>query len=183
MGGPPQPNSSGDNSGPPEPNSKASDDQEWRRSEEEVADIIDGLTQPMSGGLYFMKGDVKSDEILFEVKSTEKSGRYISKEVFEKIYSEAKQESRIPVFVMYFLNTDDHHCFIPTRYLDEFDEINCTFNQKDSISNDGKTFSEDWLESYNEFETFKFDNIQTPAPKSWAKISFDILNKIEKINS
>ena len=53
--------------------------------------------QPRSGGFYNMPGDAKSEYFLFDSKDTKHKSYSITEGVWEKLYSEALHQRRLPV--------------------------------------------------------------------------------------
>lgn len=62
--------------------------------------------QPASGALKppSLKGDCKDDDVLYDLKSTEKSQYTVTDKVMKKITSEAMGANRIPCLVINFVH-------------------------------------------------------------------------------
>jgi hypothetical protein len=175
--------SDSDDNKAPNPDTNLSSD-DWQGTEDEIANVMEGFVQPASGGLYFMKGDVKSKEFLFEVKSTRNEKRYISIDVFEKIYNESKKENRYPAFVMYYLDSDEFYTFCPERYMDEFQEkiesINFpSYSTELVVDNDGKTFKNSDMSNFEKGDSICFNRLESPIPKKWTYSSISFLKKVD----
>lgn len=74
----------------------------WRKKEQKDAKLFGGKPTPRSGGLWFAKGDSKSEKYLIENKTTDKENFTIVGKVWEKIYNEAIINSRIPLLSIMF---------------------------------------------------------------------------------
>lgn len=74
----------------------------WQKKEKKDLDLFKSKATPRSGGLWFAKGDSKSDEFLIENKTTYRENFTIVGKVWEKIKKEALLESRLPVLSVEF---------------------------------------------------------------------------------
>jgi hypothetical protein len=72
----------------------------WRIKEIKDAKLFGGKRTPRSGGLWFAKGDSKSDKFLIENKTTDKESFSVSVKLWEKINREALLSRRIPMISM-----------------------------------------------------------------------------------
>jgi hypothetical protein len=75
---------------------------QWKSKEERDAKAFLGRPTPRSGGLWFAKGDSKSEKFLIENKTTAKENFTIQGKVWEKIYKEALIESKMPLLSIEF---------------------------------------------------------------------------------
>jgi hypothetical protein len=148
-----------------------SKDKDWQISEKQVAEDLTGYTQPRSGGLEAMKGDVTTEDFLIEVKTTGKSKKYIKSKVFQKICKEARNDGRrLPLVVLVFsqdYGSDSRWVFLPTMILTDLLEE--SVEARDSVhdlvrvtefdlSSDqkGKTLKQDYLDSH--YRDIRSDN-------------------------
>ena len=69
----------------------------WQKKELKDSKVFNSKRTPRSGGLWFAKGDSKSDEYLIENKQTEKESFSVSVKLWEKINREALLSRRIPL--------------------------------------------------------------------------------------
>ncbi len=67
-----------------------------RKQEHDIAKLIGGKRNPLSGSDYRAKADVKSDKFLIEAKMTEKASLSVKAEWLEKITMEAMAQGRLP---------------------------------------------------------------------------------------
>lgn len=73
------------------------------RQEKQVAKEVSGYTTIASGALCFQKGDVRSDELLIECKTTAKKSFILTRTVWDKIKKEALHDNmRLPVLAVDF---------------------------------------------------------------------------------
>lgn len=63
---------------------------------------IKQMSRMASGALWFAKGDINIDNILGEVKTTEKKQFILKEEIMQKIFLEATGESKIPYLIINF---------------------------------------------------------------------------------
>ena len=75
---------------------------QWQKKEAKDATLFGGRRTPRSGGLWFAKGDVKSDTYLIENKTSTKERFSITAKLWEKINNEALMTKRIPVMSLEF---------------------------------------------------------------------------------
>lgn len=71
-----------------------------QKQERSLAKNLGGRTVPASGAFWSRKGDVRSDDLLVEAKTTEAASYSIKKAVWEKIRKEALLDGRIPVLAV-----------------------------------------------------------------------------------
>lgn len=74
----------------------------WQTKERKDAKLFGAKGTPRSGGLWFAKGDSKSEKYLIENKTTEKENFTIQGTVWQKIYNEALIESKLPLLSVAF---------------------------------------------------------------------------------
>lgn len=74
----------------------------WQNKEHKDAESFNARRTPRSGGLWFSKGDSKSDIFLIETKTTIHEGYTITSRIWEKIYREALLESKIATLSVEF---------------------------------------------------------------------------------
>lgn len=74
----------------------------WSDKEKKDAKLFGGKPTPRSGGLWFAKGDSKSEYFLIENKTTDKENFTIQGKVWEKIFNEAIINSRTPMLSIMF---------------------------------------------------------------------------------
>lgn len=77
---------------------------ESKRQEKRIAKAIGGLNVPASGAFWSRKGDVRSDDLLVEAKTTDHASYSIKKQIWEKIRREALSDGRIPVLAIQIQN-------------------------------------------------------------------------------
>lgn len=70
------------------------------KQERRLAKTLDGKPTAASGAFWSRKGDVRSDGLLVEAKTTEKASYSIKKEIWEKIRKEALLDGRMPVLAI-----------------------------------------------------------------------------------
>lgn len=75
---------------------------QWLDKEQKDAKLFGARPTPRSGGLWFAKGDSKSEYFLIENKTTEKENFTITGKVWEKINNEAILNSRIAMLSILF---------------------------------------------------------------------------------
>jgi hypothetical protein len=75
---------------------------QWSKKEKKDATLFGGRRTPRSGGLWFAKGDVKSDVFLIENKTTKHKSFSITDKIWEKIEKEALLNKRIPMLSIEF---------------------------------------------------------------------------------
>lgn len=76
----------------------------FKKIEQNIARKLRGQRQPFSGGLYWRKGDIKTEELLVDVKSTEGKSISVSIEMLEKISNESQLYGKEPALVLCFNN-------------------------------------------------------------------------------
>jgi hypothetical protein len=75
---------------------------QWQEKEKEDQKTFGAKGTPRSGGLWFAKGDSKSDIFLIENKTSAKISFSIKEKTWEKIANEAIVNSRIPMMSLEF---------------------------------------------------------------------------------
>lgn len=73
-----------------------------QRQEKAIAKQYGGRRQPASGGLWFAKGDVKSEKVLFEAKSVDGKSYTLKFETLQKIENEALIAGRMAAMQIRF---------------------------------------------------------------------------------
>jgi hypothetical protein len=71
-----------------------------QQQERDLAKRITGLSVPASGAFWARKGDVRSDDLLVEAKTTDAASFSIKRTIWEKIRREAILDGRIPVLAI-----------------------------------------------------------------------------------
>lgn len=74
----------------------------WQKKEINDAKDFGAKQTIRSGGLWFSKGDSKSDDFLIENKTTDKESFSIKAEIWEKISKEALLCNRVPMLSIEF---------------------------------------------------------------------------------
>ena len=69
----------------------------WQKKEDRDSKVFGSKKTPRSGGMWFAKGDSKSDKYLIENKTTTHESFAISIKLWEKIEREALLSRRIPL--------------------------------------------------------------------------------------
>ena len=88
-----------------------------QKQEKSVAKKFNARLTAASGALWGMKGDVRSDKLLIECKTTEKDYYTLTAKVWEKIQEEAIQDHmRIPLMVIDLKDTDRYVVFRPKDF-------------------------------------------------------------------
>jgi len=75
---------------------------QWDEKEKKDAKLFGARRTPRSGGIWFAKGDSKSDQFLIENKTTVNERFSITAQVWEKISKEALLTSRVPLLSVEF---------------------------------------------------------------------------------
>lgn len=75
---------------------------QWEKKEAKDAKLFNAKTTPRSGGMWFAKGDSKSEKFLIENKTTGKDNISINGLVWDKINKEALLEGRLPLLSIEF---------------------------------------------------------------------------------
>ena len=70
---------------------------QWQKQEKKDAKLFGGRRTLRSGGLWFDKGDVKSETYLIENKATAKESFSVSVPLWTKIEKEALLSHRVPI--------------------------------------------------------------------------------------
>lgn len=73
---------------------------ESQRQERDLAHVYAGNAQPGSGAFWSRKGDVRTDDLLIEAKTTSKASYSLKAEIWEKIRREALLDGRTPVLAL-----------------------------------------------------------------------------------
>jgi len=68
----------------------------WQKKEKKDSVLFGGHTMPRSGGLWFMPGDVRTEEFLIDCKTTDKQSFSVTSKMWGKIYSEALKCRKLP---------------------------------------------------------------------------------------
>lgn len=71
-----------------------------QKQERSLAANLGGRTVPASGAFWSRKGDVRTDDLLVEAKTTEAASFSIKRATWEKIRKEALLDGRIPVLAI-----------------------------------------------------------------------------------
>lgn len=71
-----------------------------RKQEGRLAKAVGGLNVPASGAFWHRKGDVRSDDLLIEAKTTEKKSYSLVGTVWDTIRREALLDGRTPVLAI-----------------------------------------------------------------------------------
>lgn len=91
----------------------------WQKKERKDEEDFKGRRTPASGGKSGFKGDVKADDWLVECKHTTKKSFSITKDLWEKVYSEALLADRKPALSIEFSDGKE----IVTISKDDFMEL------------------------------------------------------------
>lgn len=75
---------------------------QWEKKEKRDAGDFGGKRTPRSGGMWFAKGDSKSDKYLIENKTTAKESFSIKAHIWQKIEKEALLSHRAPMLSIEF---------------------------------------------------------------------------------
>ena len=100
----------------------------WVKKEKKDAESFGGKRTPRSGGLWFAKGDVRSNEYLIENKTTAKESFSVSVPLWEKIEKEALLSHRLPLLSLEMGN-DKLELIILSK--DDFCALNLLINKKE----------------------------------------------------
>ena len=68
----------------------------WQKKETKDSSLFKGRVRPRSGGLWFMPGDVKTEEFLIDCKTTDKKSFSVTSDMWSKINSEALKCRKLP---------------------------------------------------------------------------------------
>ena len=71
-----------------------------QKQERSLAKSVGGRTVPASGAFWARKGDVRTDDLLVEAKTTAAASYPLKKVVWDKIRREALLDGRIPVMAI-----------------------------------------------------------------------------------
>lgn len=71
-----------------------------QKQERRLAKTLDGQTAAASGAFWTRKGDVRSEDLLVEAKTTDKASYSIKKAIWDKIRREALLDGRMPVLAV-----------------------------------------------------------------------------------
>jgi hypothetical protein len=77
-----------------------------QKQEADGAKLFGGRVTPASGAFWHRKGDVRTTDLLMEMKQTDKGSISISKRVWEKIRREALLDGRMPVLALQIQDRD-----------------------------------------------------------------------------
>lgn len=75
---------------------------QWQKNETKDAKLFGAKQTLRSGGIWFAKGDSKSDKFLIDSKLTEKKSYSITEEIWKKLSTEALLSQRLPVLSVTF---------------------------------------------------------------------------------
>lgn len=75
---------------------------QWQTKERKDQKLFGARPTPRSGGLWFAKGDGKSEKFLIENKTTANERYSITSKVWEKIEREALMEGKVPLLSIEF---------------------------------------------------------------------------------
>jgi hypothetical protein len=75
---------------------------QWQNKEKKDAVSFNGKGTIRSGGLWFSKGDIKSEFALIECKTTANERYSIQSSIWEKILKEALLEDKVPILSVEF---------------------------------------------------------------------------------
>lgn len=78
----------------------------WQKKEKKDAKDFGAKVTPRSGGLWFAKGDSKSEIYLIENKTSKHNRFSITKQVWQKIEKEALLSQRLPMLSIQFSDED-----------------------------------------------------------------------------
>ena len=101
---------------------------QWQKKEKKDAKLFDGKRTPRSGGLWFAKGDVRTDKYLIENKATAKESFSVSVPLWEKIEKEALLSHRLPLLS---LEMGDDKLELIVLSKDDFLALNLLVNKKE----------------------------------------------------
>lgn len=73
---------------------------DWKKQEKRLAGKVQGSRPAASGAFWTRKGDVRSEDLLIEAKTTDKASYSIKKQIWEKIRREALLDGRMPVLAI-----------------------------------------------------------------------------------
>ena len=76
--------------------------EQWKTKEDSDAKLLGAKKTPRSGGLWFAKGDSKSEKFLIENKTSANERFSITSKIWEKIEREALLERRTPILSIEF---------------------------------------------------------------------------------
>ena len=101
---------------------------QWQKKEKKDAKLFDGKRTPRSGGLWFAKGDVRTDKYLIENKATAKESFSVSVPLWEKIEKEALLSHRLPLLSLE-MGSDKLELIVLSK--DDFCALNLLVNKKE----------------------------------------------------
>lgn len=96
----------------------------WQKKEFSDAKEFGGKQTPCSGGLWFAKGDVKTEQFLIDSKTSTKGSFSIPEKMWKKIAREALLSRRIPMLSVKY-GVDNTEVVV----LDKYDFINLIENK------------------------------------------------------
>lgn len=74
------------------------------RQEKDAADFYGGKRTPGSGNGWVRKGDVRTDNLMIELKTTTKSSYPLSSRELRELWDQAVLDGRMPVFEIEYAN-------------------------------------------------------------------------------
>lgn len=74
--------------------------------EKKAAANYGGKTTPGSGNQWYKKGDVHTDEMIIECKTTAKASYSLKSDDLRKLHTQAILENKMPVFEIHFIDRD-----------------------------------------------------------------------------
>ena len=77
-------------------------------AEKELAKEMNGWQVPNSGSIDEYKGDVSTDQLLIDLKTTEMKSITVTLEMLAKISREAREAGRDPALVLQFFNNESN---------------------------------------------------------------------------
>jgi hypothetical protein len=98
---------------------------DWRKKEKKDAKDFEARRMPRSGGLWFAKGDSRSDKFLIETKMTGHKSFGITERIWGKLAREALLSQRMPILSIKFGGG------IELVILDKNDFITLSFEKND----------------------------------------------------
>lgn len=103
---------------------------EANKREKDLAKQFKGFRQPNSGSLITFKGDIKTEQFLFDSKHTKNKSHSITLEMLEKITKEARAQRKDPGLIISFekvpYSISDQWVQIPAQVF-----LDLVHNQKD----------------------------------------------------
>ena len=94
--------------------------QPWQKKEQRDAKAFGANLTPRSGGLWFAKGDSKSDKFLIDSKDSKHNRFSITDKMWQKVEKEALLNNRVPILSVKF---GDKNIELVALDLNDFIEI------------------------------------------------------------